>query len=274
MPRLSRLLMELRRAPPRSEIEDALARAPLRDEDGTVHIDEDVYASIPTREARIALLERARDQAKTAVVLHAHVEDDGTHFGRLAVDAPRRLLRRAGITRAPDPGDRWAGGRFEHRFFDEEAIRGEIAEAGLFVERVRGRQYVLAPGRSPEDPADPFAAELARVLSVVWGVEKRRLREPPATVVRSMRARGARREARGPIGRARLRRAIGWVDAFMPGGANCYRRTLLELALDRGAARETLVFGLRVGSTGHVAFKHREDRAFDVDYELGPDEPA
>jgi hypothetical protein len=49
---------------------------------------------------------------------------------------------------------------------------------------------------------------------------------------------------------------------------NCYRRTLVELALDAGAAHETLVFGLDVGKTGHVAFKDREDVAFDVTFEV------
>ena len=52
------------------------------------------------------------------------------------------------------------------------------------------------------------------------------------------------------------------------GGASCYRRILLESALDAGAARETVVFGLDVGSTGHVAFEDREERAFDVSFAI------
>jgi hypothetical protein len=44
----------------------------------------------------------------------------------------------------------------------------------------------------------------------------------------------------------------------------------MELALDRGAAEETLVFGLDVGTTGHVAFKDTEERHFDVLFEIGP----
>jgi hypothetical protein len=58
----------------------------------------------------------------------------------------------------------------------------------------------------------------------------------------------------------------------MRSGPNCFRRTLLELSLDAGAARERIVFGLDVGRTGHVTFKGREDRSFDVVYELGPDQ--
>ncbi len=119
-----------------------------------------------------------------------------------------------------------------------------------------------------------FAVELARVVALAPAAERRRLREPPAAAVGAMRARGATEPEREPAARQRLRRAIGWVDALVPGGPNCYRRTLLELGLDAGAARETIVFGLDVGRTGHVAFKGREDETmqrFDVVYELGPD---
>jgi hypothetical protein len=58
------------------------------------------------------------------------------------------------------------------------------------------------------------------------------------------------------------------VDVAAPGGPSCFRRVLLETALDAGAARETLIFGLDVGSTGHVAFAGREERSFDVSFEI------
>lgn len=48
---------------------------------------------------------------------------------------------------------------------------------------------------------------------------------------------------------------IRWVDARVPGGPNCYRRVLLETALDASAARERIVFGLRQGggrASGHA----------------------
>ena len=50
---------------------------------------------------------------------------------------------------------------------------------------------------------------------------------------------------RGHERRVMLRRLIGAVDARMPGGPNCYRRSLLELGLDAAAAREPLNMGLR-----------------------------
>jgi len=63
---------------------------------------------------------------------------------------------------------------------------------------------------------------------------------------------------------------VGWTDALLPGSPSCYRRVLLEVALDGGAARETVVFGLDVGSTGHVAFENREERLFDVSFTIPP----
>jgi hypothetical protein len=67
-----------------------------------------------------------------------------------------------------------------------------------------------------------------------------------------------------------LRRAIVSIDARYPGGGNCFRRVLVELALDAGAAEERLVFGLDIGKTGHVAFEGAEDATFDVAFTLGP----
>src|SRR5258706_507164 len=81
-----------------------------------------------------------------------------------------------------------------------------------------------------------------------------RMEDSPEKAVSAMRAIGRNAAARDEIGRARLKRAIGWIDAVMPRGGNCFRRTLIELALDAGAAEETLAFGLDVGRTGHVAF--------------------
>jgi len=128
--------------------------------------------------------------------------------------------------------------------------------------------------RSPPERAEPFAGELARVARRVREIDERRLRDTPQRVLAELRASGATAKERGPIGRARLRRAIGWIDAALPGGPNCYRRILLELTLDAGAARETVVFGLDVGSTGHVAFEDREERTFDVAFSIPAPSPA
>lgn len=88
--------------------------------------------------------------------------------------------------------------------------------------------------------------ELGRVALVLPEVEEARTclgPQPAADLVRHI---GRSQRQRGEADRARLRRAIGWADRhlfhFVDGG-NCYRRALLEMALDAGAARERLLLG-------------------------------
>jgi hypothetical protein len=55
--------------------------------------------------------------------------------------------------------------------------------------------------------------------------------------------------------RRRLVRTIAAIDARFPGGPNCFRRSLLEIALDSGAATEKLHAGFRSGggrNSGHA----------------------
>lgn len=232
-----------------------------------VRIEPGVYAHTPTAAARTKLLAAA---AAVAPRVEVHVPlVPGGHRGRLAIDLPRRVLRAAGV-RAAEPGDRLAGEPV-HVFFDDEPLVVEAARGGLRFAGRRGAWVLLERSSAAQpEPAEPFARELLRVLRVMPEAERRRRRDAPERAVSAMRARGRRHYARAPVGRARLRRAIGWVDAVFPGGPNCLRRTLTELALDRGAASETLVFGLDVGKTGHVAFKDAEDRSFDVAFEVPP----
>lgn len=246
-----------------------------------VRIARGVYARVPTAEGRVRLLELAARAARSTIELHVVVSDEKSHFGRLAIDAPRRLLRAAGL-RVAEPGDRFgpersrfgaAYGAYVHCFFDEEMLWAELRRARLVVSARHGFVFTLRRAeaheeRAPAERAEPFATELARVLRRVREIDERRVRDTPQRVLAELRASGATAKERGPVGRARLRRAIGWVDAMVPGGANCYRRILLELALDAGAARETVVFGLDVGSTGHVAFEDREERTFDVAFAI------
>ena len=116
-----------------------------------------------------------------------------------------------------------------------------------------------------------LALELVRVARVAREAERLRMNVGPAEAVATERARGRTGRRRSPRGRRRLRRAIMMVDARWTGGGNCFRRVLIELALDAGAARERLVFGLDIGRTGHVAFEGTEDASFDVAFALGPE---
>jgi hypothetical protein len=298
---LARLIAELRAAPSARDAGEALARlrvrretadvavidegesgdadtlAALRDDSvAVVRFSRGVYARVPPVEGRVRLLEPARRAARDEIVLHVVVSDERSHAGRLAIDVPRRVLRRAGV-RTADPGDRFGPERYAHCFFDDEALLDEVARAGLVIAKRRGSELTLhrarageagEAGGAGEAPPDSFAIEVGRVVRAVRDVDARRRSGAPQAVLEMMRSRGRRAHERGPIGRARLQRAIGWVDALVPGGGNCYRRVLLEIALDAGAARETVVFGLDVGSTGHVAFEHREDRTFDVAFAI------
>jgi hypothetical protein len=86
-------------------------------------------------------------------------------------------------------------------------------------------------------------AEISNVLSVLARVESLRRRRGPRPLLEQLRRQGAKAPQRDAAGRKCLRRAIAWVDACHPGGGNCYRRALLETALDRGAAQEPLAMG-------------------------------
>lgn len=233
-----------------------------------VSIAGDTYRRVPGRDGRIRLLRIASAAARDEVIVHAAIGGAGTHPGRALVDAPRRAMRNLGLA-AAEPGDRFGDEGFVHAFFDEEPLLREIDAAGLTVRERRGFTFVLERRRgAPSFDAEPFAVEVARAMRIARQAERARTEDSPQAAVAAMRERGRGAPARDEIGRARLRRAIGWVDAMMPRGENCYRRTLMELALDAGAAGETLVFGLDVGKTGHVAFKDREDIAFDVLFEI------
>jgi hypothetical protein len=68
-----------------------------------------------------------------------------------------------------------------------------------------------------------------------------------------------------------LQRAIAWVDACL--GANCFRRTLLETALDRGAAHEPVSLGFSAGEksplSGHAWLGAEEQtRSYDFTVKL------
>jgi hypothetical protein len=116
-----------------------------------------------------------------------------------------------------------------------------------------------------------LGVELARVLGVLGEAEKSRKALGIEPAVAAMREHGARAVHRDPAGRLQLRRAIAWLDARMPGGGNCYRRVLLELALDSGAASEPVSVGVRARGgpgSGHAWLGPRLGSAERYDLEL------
>lgn len=97
--------------------------------------------------------------------------------------------------------------------------------------------------------------EVFLALMALPRVELARARMGPVDAVRVARRLGTTRCSRPGNDRTRLQRAIRFVDYFTPSGPNCYRRALLEMALDAGAAAEPLMMGLRADGgpkSGHA----------------------
>src|SRR3954451_17373448 len=93
------------------------------------------------------------------------------------------------------------------------------------------------------------------VLKAAPRVEHGRCFQGPGPLVAELRQRGARERVRTDRERARLARIVRVVDACFPGGGNCYRRALLEIAVDPAAAAAPLNLGLRRGGgsrSGHA----------------------
>jgi len=98
-------------------------------------------------------------------------------------------------------------------------------------------------------------AEVCNVLRALPRLERARHGQGPRPLLDLVRRQARRAPRRGPVSRRCLRRAIRWVDACLAGGGNCYRRALLEMALDRGAAQAPLALGFARqggGLTGHA----------------------
>jgi hypothetical protein len=100
-----------------------------------------------------------------------------------------------------------------------------------------------------------LAAEIARVVLALPEVEANRRLTSPQRAASAARRRGLRASVRTAEDRARLRHAIALVDGWIPGAGNCLRRSLLEMTLDAGAARERLLAGFKAGgvpASGHA----------------------
>jgi hypothetical protein len=113
--------------------------------------------------------------------------------------------------------------------------------------------------------------DLLDVLKVAVNVDRARFQHGPAELLKSLRARGESSRSRTPDERARLQWMVRAVDRLFPSGPNCYRRALIEVAVDSHAAREPLHLGLRAeGGTGsgHTWLASSADRGGGYDVEL------
>jgi hypothetical protein len=111
-------------------------------------------------------------------------------------------------------------------------------------------------------------ANLLSALAALPVAEWRRRTVSLHHAVALARADAAGRPKRTATARQQLRRVIAAVDARMPGGPNCVRRSLMEMSLDAGAARELLHAGLRRGGgpgSGHAWLKSQPvSESYDV----------
>lgn len=113
--------------------------------------------------------------------------------------------------------------------------------------------------------------EACEVILVSLAVNRARVERGPLYLVGELRARGATRLTRDDSERQRLRRLIAFVDRCFPSGENCYRRALVEIAMDGRAASEALHLGLRAHGgkdSGHAWLGVAKDRKTSYDAEF------
>jgi hypothetical protein len=116
-----------------------------------------------------------------------------------------------------------------------------------------------------------LACEVSRVMRALPSVERGLRAEGPAPLVARLRERGALAKPRNAEAQIRLRRAIFWIDRLVPGGGACYRRALLEIALDPDAARAPFRMGLCVAdgkAAGHAWLGDADLERYDVNMTL------
>jgi hypothetical protein len=116
-----------------------------------------------------------------------------------------------------------------------------------------------------------LVGDIFRVAWALPSIELDRRTLGPGPLLEKVRARGRRSGARTAPERDRLQRLIRLVDACVPGGGNCYRRALIEIALDPTAAAEPLRFGLREHGgpgSGHAWLGGRPDDTTRYDAEF------
>jgi hypothetical protein len=100
-----------------------------------------------------------------------------------------------------------------------------------------------------------LARDSASLLLKAPAIERQRVTLGPEAAIRRARLVGAKARRRDGAALEDLRRAIRFLDRRWPGGPNCYRRVLLELATDAGAARLPVQMGLRASGgprSGHA----------------------
>jgi hypothetical protein len=104
--------------------------------------------------------------------------------------------------------------------------------------------------------------DLIDAFSIEPGIDRSRLREGPKPLIERLRLQGLKRRTRGEAERSRLRYAIALAERLRGRKPNCYRRVLMEIAMDAGAAREPVFLALQSGGgagSGHAYLASHAD---------------
>jgi hypothetical protein len=118
-----------------------------------------------------------------------------------------------------------------------------------------------------------LASDVVEAAVLLREVEDARFLEGTGPLVERLRARGKLEAPRSPFARRWLFRVVRRLDAFLLPEPNCYRRSLVHLALDPTSAAEPLVLGLDVRggeALGHawVAGTESVAKPFDVEFRV------
>lgn len=140
------------------------------------------------------------------------------------------------------------------------------------MSRVRTLEELVKRARS-HVPGRRLAADLVEASALLREVERARWEEGPSALVSRLRERGLRAEPRSPAGRRRLARLLYHLDRLLHRHPNCYRRSLVRIALDRDAAREPFVLGLDLSAAaakGHAWVEGTGEAGpgFDVEFRV------
>jgi hypothetical protein len=215
-----------------------------------------------TRHARVDSLRRSSTD-----VVEAVVSDEDGHFSHLVIDRLRAAARSIGLRDVAAPGyrivEREGRETIIFHYWEEAHFLSELHDAGKICVARRGFVFTvrepstLRPEEKPRHVAAPSPAMILREAQKAWGAlgqADRLLRQVDVQKrFDTARAMGRTKERRSVAGRVPLRRAISWIDFIRRDGQpGCYRRVLMELALDAGLAELDACLGLDVGKTGHA----------------------
>jgi hypothetical protein len=229
-----------------------------------------VYETTQGLSARQSLLARLHSALTNAgeLVCYVTVSAEGALPGLLAIDWPRRALSQVGFKLA-EPGAR----RDAQRFVREIDLLREFAQAG-FKRSGRGWNRFVFEKTAPFElePAPLRARDLVALANAFQWLRTCVETESPKALLSLCRASGLQKRVRTPAERESLAWAACLFDAACPGRRGCYRRTMLQVAVDGGAAREAVVFGLDVGRTGHAWLESEAlaQKPFHVSFRIEP----